>query len=309
MGVIDLGTNTFHLLIGVSDGTGMKIHHRKRIHVRLGRSGMDHIPANAHRAALSACRHFRNALDDRSVSRTLVLGTAVLRQARNAQALIRDMESVLREPVHVIDGKTEATLIALGAMMPLKPSRESRLLIDIGGGSVEFILFRQNQPVWSRSFNVGVAELKDRFHRTDPISSAEIGSLRHFPDDTLQELLHHTREEASVEIVGAAGVFEVLAKVIGEPISRGIKAIPLCRLTPLTEQILAMGCKERSADPRIPRQRSAHMVVALLLIEWLLTRVPATGIIHSPFSLKEGALLSCGLGLNQPWSPSSSCRE
>ena len=296
VGVIDLGTNTFHLLVGSTEGTGIKVLHRKRYHVKLGRNGMVRIPAPAIKAALTACKHFRRALDDRGVSRVCVMGTAALRQADNAPDLVEAMQDILRVPVCVIDGDTEAKLIALGATMPLQAASSSRLVVDIGGGSVEFILLRDGETIWYRSYEIGVAVLKDRFHREDHIDAPSIASLHAFLDETLEELIGCVEKEGKVEIVGAAGVFELLGRWVGLPIHQGTKFIPLETLSDITERIVRMGQAERAADPRIPKPRTEHIVVALLLIAWIGSRLPISRMLGSPYSLKEGALMAWGSG-------------
>lgn len=259
---------------------------------------MEQIPPQAIKAALSACRRFRNDLDMHGVSVVHVLGTAALRRAANAPTLIEGIEAVLCEPVRVIDGETEAALIARGAMLPLKPSPVSRLVVDIGGGSVEFILFSRQEAVWSRSYDVGVAVLKHLFHIEDPIRVSGVNALNQFLDKELQELMLRVAREESLEIVGAAGIFEVLARLIGEPYHRSVKAISPDRLSDLTRQVSHMGKEERHADPRIPQKRSEHIVVALLLVEWLMSRLPVSKLLCSPFSMKEGALVTLGERLN-----------
>ena len=81
--------------------------------------------------------------------------------------------------IDVIDGKREADLIFKGVSL-LYPMNGNHLIMDIGGGSVEFILVKDGLNVWSKSYNIGVGVLHNLFHKTDPIAKEELSALISF---------------------------------------------------------------------------------------------------------------------------------
>lgn len=237
------------------------------------------------------------------VSQVLALGTAAFRRAGNASALIRVLEEALGSPIRVIDGATEALLIARGATLPLRSSSGARLILDIGGGSVECILLNGDRITWHHSFEAGVAILRSRFHRLEPINEKEIQDLRHFLSEEMKPLLERVLQEDAVELIGSAGIFETLGSVLGRRRGDAARNIPIDLLRTFTNEVSRMDLDRRSTDPRIPRNRVQHVVTALLLIDWIVEHLPIRNMLSSPYSLKEGALTALAEGWINPGIP------
>lgn len=289
--VIDLGTNTFHLIIGCQRNGMPNIIYRKRFYVKLARSGIGTIHSDSIHAAVKACREFREKLDTIPVKALRVLGTAALRTASNAPLLTETLENILGAPIEIISGKEEARLIARGVDALNIGSSEVALIMDIGGGSVEFIQIRQNDLVWSGSFPIGVAVLYHRFQREEPITPDAQKELHHFLDTHLFPLIINHAEDQPITLIGAAGIYEVLARCLGIRKSSKIKPIDLDSFHLLANEIISMDLKTRQNDRRIPKDRADLFPVALLLIRWVLGHLPVKQLGVSPYAMKEGALL------------------
>ncbi|MBP6186084.1 MAG: hypothetical protein KA479_14170 [Saprospiraceae bacterium] len=289
--VIDLGTNTFHLIIGWQKLGVPKILYRKRYYVKLARSGIGNIHPEALKSAKKACQSFREKLDEIPVQGLLVLGTAALRTATNAPELTQTLESILGAPIKIISGEEEARLIANGVSVLLKKKHMPALIMDIGGGSVEFVKMDRKTILWSASFPVGVAVLFNSFHQTDPIPIADQVHLNAWLDEHLLPLVLAHSEDQPITLIGAAGIYEILARCLGIRKSSRLKGIEFEAFSKLADEIIGMNLKTRQDDPRIPKNRADLFPVALLLIRWVLTNLEVKQLAVSPYAMKEGALL------------------
>lgn len=165
LAVVDLGSNSFRLEIGrVEDG---QIYRQDtwRETLRFG-AGIDEqgrITQPAMRAALQCLARFRERLSGVHPSAVRAVGTNTFRVAKNAREFLRQAERALGVPIDVIGGHEEARLIYLGVAHVLPPSTAPRLVIDIGGGSTEFIIGRGLEPERLESLKIGCVGLTQRF--------------------------------------------------------------------------------------------------------------------------------------------------
>ncbi len=165
LAVVDLGSNSFRLEIGrVEDG---QIYRQDtwRETLRFG-AGIDEqgrITPSAMRAALQCLARFRERLSGVHPSAVRAVGTNTFRVASNAREFLRQAERALGVPIDVIGGHEEARLIYLGVAHVLPPSTAPRLVIDIGGGSTEFIIGRGLEPERLESLKIGCVGLTQRF--------------------------------------------------------------------------------------------------------------------------------------------------
>ena len=273
--VIDIGTNTFHLLIAEPAEGGAKLReiYRSRHFIKLAEQGIETLSSSALERGMKALRFFRRQLDEHGVpdERMIALGTAALRTAVNGPAFRMQVKEVTNIDIQIITGDREAELIAQGALLAIPPPREPILIMDIGGGSVEFIIADGIQVYWAQSFPVGVAVLYHRFHRTDPISADEIQALRDFLRQQLQPLKQALRIRPATHLIGAAGTFDVIADHLSPTDGgRSFAPIEISAYDRFFRAVLPSTIAERYAMPEIPDDRADMIVVALLLIDLLL---------------------------------------
>ncbi|RMF71442.1 MAG: exopolyphosphatase, partial [Alphaproteobacteria bacterium] len=253
LAVLDLGTNTFHLLIVTpDDGGGFRELYRERRFVKLALGGIEHIQPDAWQRALAALKHFRQVIDRYGCAEVRAIGTAGLRTADNAAAFLEAIRRETRIEVEVIDGDREAELIFKGTRLavPMQPGRHY-LIMDIGGGSVEFIICDSEEASWAQSFPVGVAVLRRRFHHREPIGEDEIAALRAFLDEQLAPLRHAIAAHGGpLQLVGASGTFDVLAHALPvRPLSAHAWAVPRSHIAARVSRTLAATREERLAMP------------------------------------------------------------
>ncbi|MCF8236869.1 MAG: hypothetical protein K9I85_01825 [Saprospiraceae bacterium] len=289
--VIDLGTNTFHLLVATCNNEILHTIHRQRHFVKLARSGINRIDDQAITDGMVAANQFRQILDRYHVKDVSVLGTAALRLARNARELNQQLEGILGHPIEVIDGQREAQLIAHGVLALLKRKPGHQLIMDIGGGSVEFILIEDGLQVYHISLPIGVAILHHRFHLHDPILSTEVLALEHHIDDQLEPLLKMLTHLHIDHLIGAAGIYEVLSQRPEDQELTTLGDIPVKRLSTLLNILQQLPSVDRENCPEIPPERADLIVSALVLINRVILHTQPRHVTVSPYALKEGRLL------------------
>lgn len=290
---IDLGTNTFHILIGRFLPSG-KIHvlYKRRFYVRLGREGMHTISADAIRDARAACLHFRELLDLWPGLPVRVMGTAGFRQSSNGPSLQNELEAILHMPIEVLSGKEEAKLIASGVRARVKDAIPHYLVLGIGGGSSEFAFVRDGQLTYYDSFLAGVALLKSKFQKHDPILPQEMADMHDYFRQEFKPVLNAVKGEEQILLIGAAGIFDVLAGIVRKH-KRGtarMRQLDLTKLRSFMEWVCQSDSRTRLADIRIPSERVDLIPAAMILIRWVVDELPVRDFLVSSFSLKEGAL-------------------
>lgn len=292
--VIDLGTNTFHLLIVKKsvDGLGFQEVYRERRFIKLAENGIERIgEAPFQRGQMALC-HFRKMMDAHAVVAYKAIGTAALRTADNGVSFLTQAKEEAQIDISLIPGSEEARLITLGVLLALPPIGEERVLImDIGGGSVEFIIASNAGVHWAKSFPVGVAVLKKNFHQQEPISTLEIAQLEQFLYHELTPLWEVLADQPTHQLIGAAGTFDVIAKIMStaQPTPHS-HAIDLSRFSSFFQKCIGATAIERFAMPEIPADRADMIVVALILIDVILTKADIRQAMVSNYALKEGVL-------------------
>ena len=293
--VIDLGTNTFHLLIAaVEDDDRVREVYRERIFVKLASEGIDTIGPAPFQRGITALRHFADEIRKHRVDRVTAIGTAALRTASNGEVFVRTAELETGIVIRLIPGDLEAELITRGVLAALPPLRERILIMDIGGGSTEFILASEAGVHWRQSFPIGVAVLQRKFHHSDPIDEGEIRALDEYLTRTLVPLRDILREYPTGHLVGAAGTFDVLAELLrdesGEahPTSHRLN---LAGLEDLHFRLIASTLEERLDMDGVPVERVDLIVVAMLLIRFIMELAKVDRITVSDYAMKEGILL------------------
>jgi len=291
IGIIDLGSNTFHLLIVDTNGNNaFQNVYKERCFVGLAEEGIENISARAMEKGLNTLANFKSLLQDHKVELYKVTGTAALRSAKNRDIFIDKARDQLGLEIEVIDGEREAELIFKGISL-IYPMHGNHLIMDVGGGSVEFILVQDGQNVWSKSSNIGVGVLYNRFHKSDPISTEEISELKSFLEYELADLKTIISNNKIETLVGASGSFEVVESMNGKTISPDqISNVSLDEFWKVSTKIIKATRQERSQMEGLPESRVKLIVVAMILIEVVIKMINPEKIMISPFALKEGLL-------------------
>ena len=304
LALIDMGTNTFHLLIAaLQPGAAAHVLVRTRTAVKLGEGGISdgRIAEAAQARAIQALRAFREEIDLHEVSEHDIraVATSAVRVARNGPAFLAEVFAQTGIRVEVIPGGQEAELIWAGVREAVPLGNEApSLLMDIGGGSVEFIIANQNDIFWKKSFEIGAQRLLDQFFWRDPISPTEIAAEEAYLAGVLGPLTAAVARYHPTTLVGASGSFDTFCDLEaarrGEPRSLDNpppeSELPLDVFQHHFAQLKTLTHAERVALPGMTPVRADMIVVAGVLIDWVVRRYGLTRLRVSAWALKEGLL-------------------
>ncbi len=295
--IIDLGTNTFNVLVAERDADGrLKIIHTEERPVFLGRGGIgigELMPEAMERASI-VLHAFTDKSRELGATRIYGFGTSALRNARNAGEFTARIQREHRIEVTVISGEEEADLILDGVRQAVPFTAKPMLVMDIGGGSIEFILATDKALMWKRSFEIGATRLLERFSPSDPLTLQEYFRICAYLDAQLEPLFAVMDRHWPTALVGSAGLFDTLAELVcserGEALSHdaGTLVFGNTEFDAIKERLIGSPRAERAAMKAVPAYRVDTLPLALIALE----RVLAQGIGElrwSRYALKEGA--------------------
>lgn len=296
---MDLGTNTFHLLITEYNNSALHEIVHEHDAVKLGEGGINKgliLPA-AFERGVKSMQHFNGLIQDNKVQHIRAIATSALRNAANGMDFIREVKDCTNITIEIIDGDAEATYIYKGVKASGCLSKQNSLIVDIGGGSVEFIICNADEILWKQSFEIGAARLMDKFHRTDPIPAESITELNQYLDNCLKDLFTAAQQYTIDNLVGSSGVFESYAEVMerkkGNPFNlKKIKHFEFVKdeLLSLIEKLALSTHQQRIATEGIIPVRIDMIVVASLLTRFIMEKLGIDKVVMSTSSLKEGVL-------------------
>lgn len=299
--IIDLGTNTFQLLIAQkanSENEMLVLAHEQRA-VSLGKGAMksDILQDDAMERAFETLKEFKQIANSYQCSdnQIVALGTSILRRAKNTPELVEKVQNQLGIRVEIISGIREAELIYQGIESSLpKPWNSTSLVMDIGGGSVEFILFRSNQVLGKISLEIGGLQLQSLFHVHGEYHQQIEETLESFIQQALEPLDQLCLHEKPEVLIGAAGAFETLwdlemASSLTENNSAGSShPLSISQFQINKALIESIPYSERVNLPGMKKFRASILPYANALISQVLQRYHIPKMWISTFSLKEG---------------------
>ena len=294
--ILDLGTNTFQLLIANIIENKPVLVFEESIAVKLGEGGIEkgYISEAAFDRGLSAFKKFKKSIDQYQVKLVRAAATSALRSGSNGAEFLEKIRSETGIVAEIITGEREAELIYQGVRAAINMEDEKCLIIDIGGGSVEFIICNTEEVIWKRSYDIGAARLMEQFHHSDPISEDDINGLNLYLESTLLELKTQTKIHKPELLIGSAGAFETFATLIDFQFKASFEnpeiEIELRDFARVSELILKSSHAERSKNPAIIPVRVDMIVMSTLITKYVLNQFAFKSLKLSTYSLKEGLL-------------------
>jgi len=273
---------------------------RTKVGVRLGEGGISRgeIAAVPYARALQTMRGFKEEIELHQVTEVRATATSAMRVSRNGPALVRDILEETGIQVEVIPGEREAELIAKGIRQAVALGPAKHLLMDIGGGSVEFIIANESSIFWKHSFEIGAQRLLDAFF-PDPAGVFPRASLQaelEYLAETLAPLTAAVSAHGPLAgLVGSSGSFDTLADLVVGQVRREADLPPSTSLTASDfeqqfARLLTLTHEERVALPGMFPMRADMLVVASVIVEYVLKTYGLTRITTSAYALKEGLL-------------------
>ena len=302
--IIDLGTNTFGLLIVDIKGSQYKTIHQSREVVKLGQENIiDNILSpDAFKRGVTALCNLSKIIQEYKAGTTKAFATSAIREASNAKDFIAEVKKQANIEIEIISGDKEAELIYYGNKMAVNISEEPCLIMDIGGGSNEFIIANSTTVFWKQSFKLGVARLLSMFKPENPISEKTKQSIIDYLKTELQPLLIELKKHPVITLIGSSGAFESVLHMIGkEDIIENKTSydIDLEDYQAISKKTIHSTAEERLLMPGLIPMRRDMIVLSYILIDFILNNTQIKKMTLSTYSLKEGAI-TLFMEKNQP---------
>lgn len=297
--VMDLGTNTFHLLIASGDASAPTELYHVTEPVKLGEGGMKDgkIQHGAYERGVKTMERFHQQIIAHNAGRVKAIATSAVRTTSNGKRFIEEVKAKTGIIIETIDGEMEARYIYDGIKAGQCLTTKNSLILDIGGGSVEFIIGNNERILWKQSFEIGAARLMDKYHQIDPIPGNCVLELHDYLEQTLQPLFQAVKDMGIETLVGSSGAFETFAEVIERKdgydfdLKKNRKyQFDYNELINITDWLIESTHFERENTPGIIPIRVDMIVVASILTRFVMEKLNIQDVIMSTYSLKEGVL-------------------
>ena len=297
---IDLGSNTFRLLVAIRSNSSLRVLEKKLATVRLGRNLQEnHLQEHAMNKGLEVLRIFRDSLDHYQPQSIRICGTEALRQARNSQLFLQKAEEILQYKIDIITGEEEARLSFAGTLSGYKqPLSGTFILVDVGGGSTE-LLFTDTSTGQTRieSISLGVVSLTEKF-LSHP--QPEIAAMDDFLDETIGnsiKKLQIPKKHSEINIIGCGGTATSMAALdlnltsYNESLVHG--HILQCNgMEELWNKLIVLPADKRNELPCLGEGRGEILPAGLRIYQVLLRLLQQDRVRVSDTGLLEGILLS-----------------
>jgi len=290
--IIDIGTNTVNLLIVDRDGNQFKTIHSERTGVGLGHGGINNsiITKPAFKRGIDCLNQYSDICKAHHTDKIKAFGTSALRHASNASDFIKQVKKNTNIDIDILNGQAEAQLIYNGIKHAYSFPEKS-VIMDIGGGSTEFILADKTGVIDKLSLEIGVSRINQHFNFCETFSQNDIYKITNYLDHKIGNQLDSF---STNQLIGSSGSFETfyeLTHQINYPKGE-YKSIPVKYLKNTLNQVINSSLSDRIKNPFIIPIRREMLPIAAVKTLWVLDKLNCQQIIVSPNSLKEGAIFS-----------------
>lgn len=293
---IDIGTNTVNLLIAdVRQGELDRIHSDRRA-VGLGKGAMTtgRLQPEAMGRAIEAIHDYLRQSQRLRVDMVRVTATSAVRSSENRQQFLDLVRKRTGLDVEIIPGDREAELIFKGVRSSGVFDHDRALIMDIGGGSTEFIIADSERLLWKASYPLGVTRLLEHFTFSDPMKRTQYVQLKEHYLETAKSLWVALKKYPCQHLIGASGSFNTMTTILAKGDERclddALSLLPLDEAGDWMKRIREMEREERAAIPGMPADRVETMPYAVSGIEWVIASAGVRKMHRCAYALKEGVL-------------------
>lgn len=296
---IDLGTNSFHAVIVdiYPDGSFYTIDKLKEM-VLLAEKGFNNrLSEQAMQRAVDALNKIKTLSEHQGAEKILAYATSAIREAENGGELIQRAIDEVGIKIVAIPGRVEAELIGMAVQHGVRLSNHPSLIMDIGGGSVEFILANKKKFYFLSSKKLGVARMTSQFIDHDPISKEEILKLQSHYREKLIDVAQAFAVHRGAQLIGSSGTMENIALMI----SYRFKKTPSLSLNELRftskqffdfyDDVIGMDHNQRSELDGLDEKRIDLLPAGLVLVHYVLKTFGFKEVKISSQALREGIIL------------------
>ncbi|MFY3775876.1 MULTISPECIES: exopolyphosphatase [Pseudomonadota] len=291
LAAIDMGSNSFHMVVARLVHGEIRTLEKMGEKVQLG-AGLDQynrLTEEAQERALACLGRFAQRLKGMPPEAVQIVGTNALRVARNAHQFMTRAEEVLGYPVEIIAGREEARLIYLGVSHTLSDDIGRRLVIDIGGGSTEFIIGQRFEPQELESLHMGCVSFRNRYFPDGKITKRQMDKAVTHAEQELLNIRQHYRSVGWQSAVGSSGSIKAIASVLATlKITDG--TITLAAMQELRKRLVDMGKTEKLGDLGVRSDRQSIFPAGFAILMGAFQSLGIRDMAFADGALREGLL-------------------
>lgn len=296
---IDLGTNSFHgIIVDIySDGSFRTIDQIKEM-VRLGRKGVGVAFArDTMDSGIEVLQKIKQLAEGHQCEKILAYATSAIREAPNGGDFIQRSIDEVGIKIRAIPGKTEAELIGLAVQHGMALDENPVMIMDIGGGSTEFILANNLNLLFLDSYKLGVSRMTTDFISNDPVSKKEVKALKEFYRDKFQTLAEIHKKHPAKVLIGSSGTLENIAAMIA---ARKQQSTELTLnefeysagdFSEFYSYFITLNSAKRLKQQGLDEKRVDFIVAGLILLDTVIEMFGIEKVRTSTQALREGIIL------------------
>lgn len=288
---VDLGSNSFHMLVTRREHGELRVLDRIKEMVRLG-GGLDgdgNLDPEVRSRALDCLSRFGQRLRGIPQSNLRAVGTQTFRRLNQAQEFLQAAETALECPIDIIAGREEARLVYQGVSQWIGGHRQKQLVMDIGGGSTELIIGKGVDPLHLESMQFGCVSVTSRFFADGKITSKRFKKASGAVAAELQELQSVYLKTGWQIAIGSSGTFKSAA-IMCEVNRWCKKGITLEALKQLRQVALSFTSTDQIQIEGLSERRQPVFIGGLVIMLALFKTLGIQELLVSPFALREGLL-------------------
>ena len=299
LAALDMGTNSFHLVVARIVGDGYEIVTREKRTIRLGHGGgdMKELSTDAMDRGIAAVRRMKQIADDHGAP-VRAVATSAVREALNRNVFIRRTWKEAGVRVDVISGLEEARLIHLGVLQAVPAFERRLILVDIGGGSTEVLIGERGETLAARSFKLGAVRLTDRFFPAGRITKGAVDECRSYVLSVIAGFEPEVLTNGFDIAIASSGTAETVAGLVvaarGLATPKTLNRIELTRaeVDAVVELLVSHPTTETRAKIRgLDAARADIIVAGALVLQAVAEAFSIPAFTFSESALREGVLL------------------
>ena len=291
LAAIDMGSNSFHMVVARLVHGEIRTLEKMGEKVQLG-AGLDsgnRLTEEAMQRGLACLGRFAQRLSGMPPEAVQIVGTNALRVARNARQFMSRAETVLGYPVEIIAGREEARLIYLGVSHTLSDDSGRRLVVDIGGGSTEFIIGERFEPQDMESLHMGCVSFRNRYFPDGKITRKQMDRAVTHAEQELLNIRQHYRERGWRSAVGSSGSIKAIAGVLSSlKLTDG--TITMDAMNELQKRLISMGKVDKLGDLGVRQDRQSIFPAGFAILKGAFNSLQISDMAFADGALREGLL-------------------
>ncbi len=300
--IIDLGTNKVYLMVADIIGNHYNVIKKKKIFFDHKKSFLDlkneSISTVMEKKIIKSFKTLKKIIDDYHVEKIQAKATSMLRTAVNQKNIVAAVQQTTGIVIDIISGDQEAAYIYQGVLLHknvvLSKKEEKVLIVDIGGGSVEFIIANQAQIFWQASYEIGVKRLKHTFHQKDPMPGSAVQAMHQYLEKLLHSFLQAVQKYHPTRMIGTSGTFAHLLKIYQSNFlaqdNHDFSVIPWQFFRKIYDMFINKDKKQRLKVMGVCDYRVETVVVACILIDFFFQKLKVQSIENANGAFRWGIL-------------------